>query len=91
MARPKGGMNVKYAICPECGEMFAHKASRSGCCRRCTQKSYEARKAEERQVRSCRKHIKSSLERAVDEIAKYNKAHGTNYTYGEYIGKFGVK
>lgn len=91
MARVKGGMSVKHAICQKCGETFSYKVLGNGLCSACIKKAYKAKKEEERRARDCRKRAKSSLERAVDEVAKYNREHGTSYTYGEYIGKFGVK
>lgn len=91
MARPKGSnMSIKYARCPECGTTYPYKVLRDARCCACKKKAYNAARTEERQVRSCKKHNKSSLELVVEEIASYNKAHGTNYTYGKYMGKFGV-
>ena len=39
----------------------------------------------QREVKKRRNSLKSPLQMVVKECAEYNKAHGTKYSYGQYV------
>lgn len=72
-------------VCIYCGKM----PPRSGklVCADCTKKRklVDALRRRQRKARKARKPSKKmTLDETLKEIARYNKAHGTNYSYGQW-------
>lgn len=70
-------------VCIYCGKM----PPRSGklVCADCAKKRKLVDELRRRQRKARKPSKKMALDETLREIARYNKAHGTNYNYGYYI------
>ncbi len=79
-------------VCKLCGMVFYSYSANAKYCMDCR---YENKKKEKRNYMNNKRHPEllmnkyrnKSLDETLLDIKKYNKKHGTKYSYGEYIGR----